>query len=414
MVKWLAGAVIGIAILVAAILTAIFFWLSTPEDPPERSPVADHAGYRLDQKVGEYQLPSGDRGLLTFSARGGLYLFRLKGRRFTGDDYLGHFSPENATDFLWRGRDGSFERRVTFADSPGGRAISFSWTDAGKHTNVAARIADPPVRLGELDFSSDVRLSGTVFLPDSPGPHPGAVMIHGSGQSNRDNLWYLHIAHHLAANGIAVLLPDKRGTGKSGGEWRTALFADFANDALAGVEAIAALPGVAPDKVGLLGISQGGSWVAPLAASWSNNVRFIVSVSGASVTPNEQLRHETAQTLHEAGVPAWLDPVLVPYAAAIPKRRRSEWWTGNGDFDPIPYWRQSDQPALVLYGAEDEQDNVPVAESVARFRALERPRLTVRVFDDTGHGFLAQDPPRLRDDFLTLLTRWIREHAADR
>lgn len=34
----------------------------------------------------------------------------------------------------------------------------------------------------------------------------------------------MSIADGLASRGVAVLLPDKRGSGKSGGDWRTATF----------------------------------------------------------------------------------------------------------------------------------------------------------------------------------------------
>lgn len=54
-----------------------------------------------------------------------------------------------------------------------------------------------------------------------------------SGTSRRDSSWYLTLTHYLQQNGIAVLLPDKRGTGQSEGNWLTASFEDLATDTLA-------------------------------------------------------------------------------------------------------------------------------------------------------------------------------------
>ena len=72
--------------------------------------------------------------------------------------------------------------------------------------------------LSEIDYTeiffnnNDLRLSGMLLLPDGEEDFPVAVIIHGSGTSKRDNRWYLAIAKHLQENGIAVLLPDKRGS----------------------------------------------------------------------------------------------------------------------------------------------------------------------------------------------------------
>lgn len=47
-------------------------------------------------------------------------------------------------------------------------------------------------------------------------------------------------------------------------------------------------------------------------------------------------------------------------------------------------------PILVVYGAEDEEDNVPVARSVARLETalaeVGHQDHTIRVLEGTGHG----------------------------
>jgi hypothetical protein len=81
--------------------------------------------------------------------------------------------------------------------------------------------------LSELEYSEiffenryeGLQLSGMLFVPEGDGPFPTAIIIQGSGTSRRNNVWYLSVAKHLQDNGIAVLLPDKRGSEKSEGEW---------------------------------------------------------------------------------------------------------------------------------------------------------------------------------------------------
>ncbi|HVS32444.1 MAG TPA: alpha/beta fold hydrolase, partial [Thermoanaerobaculia bacterium] len=155
----------------------------------------------------------------------------------------------------------------------------------------AAR-TDGPYRVVERSFrSGDVTLSGTLFLPSTPGPHRGAVVIHGSGASTRDNFWYVWIVDRLARNGIAVLLPDKRGTGKSGGDWEVASFHDFAADAAAGVTALRRIEGVTSEGVGVLGISQGGH-IAPMVEELVPDLAFAVNLSGSAVPIEQQLELE--------------------------------------------------------------------------------------------------------------------------
>ena len=73
---------------------------------------------------------------------------------------------------------------------------------------------------------------GTQMLPDTPGPHPAVLFAHGSGDATRNvAIWN----PYFVRLGMAVLSLDKRGAGKSTGDWHTASMDDMANDWLAGV-----------------------------------------------------------------------------------------------------------------------------------------------------------------------------------
>ena len=88
-------------------------------------------------------------------------------------------------------------------------------------------------------------------------------------------------------------------------------------------------------------------------------------------------------------------------------------------FDPLPYWIVLQQPVFVVYGAEDERDNVPVAESVRRLESalatVGRTDARIVVVAGAGHAVLQpDDPTRLADDFTQALAAWLREHVTTR
>ena len=153
--------------------------------------------------------------------------------------------------------------------------------------------------LSELEYSEiffeneneNIELAGMLFLPEGEGPFPIAIVIHGSGPSRRNSVWYLSVAKHLQDNGIAVLLPDKRGCEKSKGKWVGADFDKLATDATSAIKYIQNQSGINFSIIGLIGMSQGG-WIAPVAATKTEDVSFVASISGATVTTDEQLLHE--------------------------------------------------------------------------------------------------------------------------
>ncbi|PPK94244.1 hypothetical protein CLV92_108146 [Kineococcus xinjiangensis] len=120
--------------------------------------------------------------------------------------------------------------------------------------------------------SGALTLSGTLTVPPGPGPHPAALLIPGSGPLDRDSdhrRARLGVTRELAAAlstaGIATLRYDKRGVGASDGDWRAAGFSDNAADARAALDALRAAPGVDPDRVLLVGHSEGALLATILA-----------------------------------------------------------------------------------------------------------------------------------------------------
>jgi pimeloyl-ACP methyl ester carboxylesterase len=101
---------------------------------------------------------------------------------------------------------------------------------------------------------------------------------------------------------MAALIYDKRGVGQSTGDYKQANFYDLADDALAAVNALRGRKDVVADLIGLFGISQGG-WIAPLAASRADHVKFLILNVGPSVTVEEQEMHRVEYSLRADEVP---------------------------------------------------------------------------------------------------------------
>ena len=403
-VLWVVGLTIA---LYSLVLIAIPFLIKP--DPAETRVLPERNVELVTDAVGWYEIEPGVCALLTYAADGNLAFVSLE-----GDPTLQRFELIEPDRFVWSPGQEERGRDVALLRTDLGEVTALEWLDENNEPRQALKCVGPYEPRDAFFMNGDVELSGTLFVPTTPGSHPAAVIIHGSGTSHRDNLWYLQIAHHLLSREIAVLLPDKRGSGLSSGDWRLAGFEDFVADTNAGVEWVRQQPEIDPTRVGLVGVSQGGSWIAPMAAANRSDLPFVVSLSGATVTPNQQLAHESVQTLVQQGFPKLVAIALEPIATAVPKARRSIWWEKNGDVDPIPYWEDVQAPVLVLYGREDEKDNVPVQTSVDRLTTMKvrsDSDITVRVFDGVGHGFREPGSREIRPDALQLLGDWVTEHA---
>jgi pimeloyl-ACP methyl ester carboxylesterase len=156
-------------------------------------------------------------------------------------------------------------------------------------TTTSENPTDVPYNAEEINFSNDGNFfAGTLTYPKIQGKHPAVVMITGSGAQNRDEEIFGFkifgiIADHLTRSGIAVLRYDDRGTGSSVGKSvDESTTEDFAGDVIAAVEFLKTKDYINPNQIGLFGHSEGGI-VAPLAASNSNSIGFIILMAGTSV-----------------------------------------------------------------------------------------------------------------------------------
>ena len=137
-------------------------------------------------------------------------------------------------------------------------------------------------------LSGGRRLSGIIDQPANGEARALIVFVHGSGPTDirRENR-YVDLRRRFAELGIASVVWDKPGRGRSEGEFDPNQPLD--ESAREVLDAVAYLrredvPGA--QKIGIWGTSRGG-WVAPMALAEDPEIEFWISVSGVPAEDNK-------------------------------------------------------------------------------------------------------------------------------
>jgi dienelactone hydrolase len=253
----------------------------------------------------------------------------------------------------------------------------------------------------EVVFASHgARLSGSLVVPEHPPIRAAVVFVHGSGKQTRNMDW----ARRFADAGIAALVYDKRGAGKSGGQYEGQQSVSgqnislLADDALAALEALARQPSVKDVPVGLTGISQAG-WIAPLAAQRSRGLaKFLLMWSG----PVCKVSEEDIYSIYTRDQDARLAP---SYQQALASRTDRYVWPDflGVDTDPATSLRDLAIPGFWIFS--DNDTSIPVDLSIERLQVLRaegRPYEYV-LFSGLGHNNM--------DGRFATAADWIRRAA---
>jgi pimeloyl-ACP methyl ester carboxylesterase len=329
----------------------------------------------------------------------------------------------------------------TFQQGPA--AGTFTLTRASDAPAQAA-VPPTPYREEEVTFSSGaVTIAGTLTIPPGSGPFPAVVLLTGSGAQNRDEEIFEFkpfrlIADVLARRGIAVLRCDDRGVGGSSGSIARSTTADFADDALAGVNVLAARKEIDARRIGLIGHSEGTS-VAAIAASRDPRIAFVAllappavrgdvalwrqasdmaksmgasdieatSVSEAYRPVTDALRNQADDLQLNAAVRAFLlaqveatpplrntvgnrDAYLARTLPAVLAQFRSPWMRYLISFDPSTVLANVHCPVLAMFGERDLV--VPIdlnrAPFEAALNAAGNRAVTLKVYPEANHLFL--------------------------
>lgn len=224
--------------------------------------------------------------------------------------------------------------------------------------------------------SADREFTAKLTLPRGAGPFPAIVCIHPAGDASRDHFLFLHLEALLPPLGVAVARFDRRGD--------SVLFADQARDVEAVLEALAARADIDSARLGLWGFSQ-GAWVAPLVASRSERVAFLILVAAPGISP-------AAQLSYASGTQAVADQDL--------------------NFDPVPVIAAVHVPTLLFYGEDDEWQ--PTDASVAAWERAGTRDLMIARIPKTGHAPTAPggtDVASVLPRYTDTLGAWVKRVA---
>ena len=298
-----------------------------------------------------------------------------------------------------------------------------------------------PYKETEVSFdnkAAGVTLAATLTAPPGAGPFPAAVLITGSGPHDRDETLmghepFLVLADYLTRKGIVVLRADKRGCGKSKGDYAAATTIDFASDADAAVAYLKTRPEVDQHKIGLIGHSEGGI-VAPMAAAGNPDVAFVVMMAGPGVRGDEILPAQLILISEAAGeshdkaekdaadertmlalIESEKDDAALnkelreKLAGKIPegqidaqiKTITSPWFRQFIAYDPAPTLRKLTCPVLAINGEKDLQ--VPPDQNL--------PVIRKALADAGNKNFEVDELPGLNHLFQTAKTGAVSEYG---
>jgi pimeloyl-ACP methyl ester carboxylesterase len=141
----------------------------------------------------------------------------------------------------------------------------------------------------DFEFLSGGRkLSGFIDQPANGEARALIVFVHGSGPTDirRENR-YVDLRQRFAQLGIASVVWDKPGRGRSEGEFDpNQRLAESAREVLDAVALLRREDVPGAQKIGIWGASRGG-WVAPMALAQDPEIEFWISVSGVPAADNK-------------------------------------------------------------------------------------------------------------------------------
>jgi hypothetical protein len=241
----------------------------------------------------------------------------------------------------------------------------------------------------DLIFESDgLKLSGTLCLPGPTGQSPGVLLIPGSGQMDRNEnsprlqLNAFHdLSGFLARSGIASLRYDKRGVGKSEGDYWATGFKDRIQDAFEALGELKQQDTIQPHQVFIIGHSE-GAVIAARMASEGANVAGAILLAGSARSGEAVLKWQASQIGKGLkGVNGWLVRTLHIDVAKAQQKELDRIKGSKKDF----YRRQF----LVKVNAKW------LREFMAYDPAVDLPRVTVPMLAITGSKDIQVDPADL-------------------
>lgn len=198
--------------------------------------------------------------------------------------------------------------------------------------------------------SDDIEMHAVMFRPPKGSkPGPAIVLVHGWMPYGEKASWDTNSAKRIASYGYTTLAITMRGWPDTGGEddcgWKQPY------DVVNAVNWLATQKGVDPNRIGLIGASQGGQ----------------VNLFAASLESPIKIKAITA-FFPVSDVESWIEGN--DYSEEIKKRQKDRCSQGVTMAERSPLFRADKIKASVLIIHGDQDSNIPITESEKMIKAL--------------------------------------------
>jgi dienelactone hydrolase len=257
-------------------------------------------------------------------------------------------------------------------------------------------------------------LPGTLTLPRGDGPFPAVVLVHGSGAQDRDETIgrlkpFRDIAWGLAAKGVAVLRYEKRTKEhplKFAAAKNLTVADETIDDALAAAALLRITAKIDPNRVFILGHSQGGM-LAPQMALTDKTLAGIILMAGPSRPLEDVILEQTERGLADKSSKPEFEVKILETLRAVASKAKAgmltsdtpsadlmgmsaTYWLSLLGYRPTVDAAKLTLPILILQGEADGQ--VTMADFDGWKKALAgRKNVAFKSYQKLSHHFTPSD-----------------------
>ncbi|MBS4014490.1 MAG: alpha/beta fold hydrolase [Bacteroidetes bacterium] len=301
--------------------------------------------------------------------------------------------------------------------------------------------------------SNDVSLSVDIYKPYTEGLHPAIVLLHGSSTNLKSD--YIFDADYFAKLGFEVLIFDKRGNGKSTGNYYLSSYDDLIADAIICLEIMYKRESVNKDKIGLWGFSQ-GAMLLPKIVSKTNIPKFLIAKSPEIISVTEAAAFSDSLRIVNSGGSELNGKIVAESHRKVEKMIREGksynevelfiqenaqqnnfmnqtglygninidkneyngfYWQGRKEYF-VSFWENINIPMLVLLGDRDNFVNAEKNNSI--LKSLNKENIEIKLFPKANHNLKKTfnptidtefDWPRIIEGYSDYVEKWIKSEV---
>lgn len=290
-----------------------------------------------------------------------------------------------------------------------------------------------PYTVERLSIKSNrVTLSADIYKPHTEGLHPAIVLLHGSSTNLKSD--YIFDADYFAKLGFEVLIFDKRGNGKSTGDYYVSSYDDLIADAIVCLETMYKRESVDKNKIGLWGFSQ-GAMLLPKVVSETNIPKFLIAKSPEIISVTEAAAFSDSLRIVRTGNSELNGQIVAESHRKVEKMIREGksynevesfiqqnaqqfsfmnqtglyenlnidknefngfYWQGRKEHF-VSFWEGINVPTLVLFGYRDSFVNTE--RNISILKSLNNENIEAKLFPMANHNLKKSFNPTIDSEF---------------